>query len=266
MAVTHLGDKQGSPVEKHSPFGFSAVRTIQVLWADRYALKDEILLYPGELYPFRPSTGARASAVDIKPLPAKVDESTSIPDTANYKYAILTIQYGTPGLDALDPSTLFQPSSSTSESIAPFTETAALDYTKFGWQGETQKRHLTQDEAPVFLLGRARYTVTRSNQSVIPGIAQSLISKINSSTVTPLLFSGVTFAAQTLLMEHPTFSASYKSDGTREYTVSYSMIWREETWRKFWNTKLSQFTSLVFLEDGSDYEFPAEADFSGIFP
>jgi hypothetical protein len=141
------------------------------------------------------------------------------------------------------------------------------------WSDDTE---LIEAETPVRVEYRIMYTLTRHNLPNVPQNIMDLTGKVNASPVTPILvgMDAMTFAADTLLMTSPVLSLSSEDDAANDGRVSYDltmrMLWKSETWYKYWKADAEDYLNLHHRNTdgraGAKYEQPGRADFDIAFP
>lgn len=269
MPVVEFYELDGYPQETRTLKGFQATRKLVVAWDDRYTLRELLIHHPPELYPYIPAFGAMVVAISMQP----VGKQLNIPgydSLARYDHCLLSVQYATPAPEDPQPYPASQsqtkhedPTMVVSESYEPYAEASRLDYTKFKWSNGDP---LTSDEAPVRIVYRAKYVITRHNQANAPSGLLNYVGRINSATVTPVLLSNVSFPAHTLLFQSPNVATQADDDGDPRYDVTYRFLYKEEGWRKFWHSETRQEETIFHIDGGAPYDKPDEIDFNNLLP
>lgn len=244
--TTAYTEEHGSPKENWShDRGGSATRTLRCAWTDRWTLAGELI---NGAYPYI-SNGAICVSVGIAPADGKNLSDPNSPTVAIYSQAILSAVYE-----------ISNRSLTYIEEIEPTFEYATDDYKKFRWGSSTGNVALPE-EAPGRLLIGAAYKLTKFNQSSIPAAAQTLMGKVNSSVVNPKMsiFSGWSFAAETLLLQPPQFNVRKSASGLTTTDITYTGIWRPnydvsgnaKGWNWFWNTDEQCYQQLYLAASGT---------------
>jgi len=269
MAITFY-EMDGYPQEEWDHQGFSAVRKLIVSWEYAAALRLALMGHPGQVYPYLPSMQARVNGVGLQPF-GKSQQHTFYQDMTWYDWALLTVRYGTPRLEdkqpypeSVDPVKHRNPQAAISESLQPTAEALKLDHTLFYWSvgGDALK----PDEAPVRVVQRMSYSLTRHNLLTVPMEAYTSIGKCNSDVVTPILMSSLSFAVNTLLFQPPRINLSADEFGKPQFDVTYGFAYKEEGWRKYWRPDSKAYEQIKLVSDDSVYNVPAEMAFSVFFP
>lgn len=279
-SVLEYGELDGYPQFEWEPNTglVSATRQILVPWADTSDIIESLGQWPNNKYPYGNGFGAIVKGVSGVPW-GKIEESTSdeiTGYTALYSHTKLTIKYGSPNINDQRPKTGSEndKSKNYSEDFGPFAETLPLDPELFTWKSpffDVNSREIThaplkENEAPVRTVKRIAYSLNRFNLTSVPLDFISLVGKINSNIVAPLSVPSLAFAAHSLLYEPANISMVYDKDGTTKFNASFKMLFKEEGWRKYWRGDTQSYDTIRVKATGLDYEFPAEADFSVIFP
>jgi len=276
VSVVVYGEMAGYPQESWEAGQFRAVRKLLVDWDYRYFLQMEVARFPGQLYPYVPQFGARAVSCTIEPFAAQDQLSILYPTLATYDKAILTITYETPRIGERqpyprdkDPVKHLDPEKSISEMIEPFVEMLQFPYENYRWASGTGPL-LVPDEAPIYPLFRATYTITRHSQRSVPKHVEDLQGCINKAAITPVLMTDAenprTFAIHTLMFQTPTIGLSSADDGTTRYELTYRLAYRKETWRKVYRHSTGAYEDIYFVGSVFPNVWPPEADFSPLFP
>lgn len=270
----------GFPRERETLTGFEATRKVICDWNDRTFLRGLFMNWPGQIYPYALTWGARPIAIGIEPFGMQHQDALGA-DLAWYEAALLTIKYQTPGFGDTQPYPASKSTtknldrrSAISETLEPYVVTTRLDHEKFVWSDGVG---LTEAESPVEPHYRSKYVLTRYNLLAVPTAVLSLAGTINSAAVTPILvgMDNLTFPINTLLFQQPTISTSASLDGTPSLDVTYRMVYKKNGWRKHKRNE-SEVDELIYHRAlgagagagavGDAYAFPPEADFSVIFP
>lgn len=261
MAITYE-ELEGFPKEELTQTTFRGTRRLMVDWNSRQALRNALIGYPGALWPYSLSYGARVVSVATEPARGRTQQDNLGADLAFYDKAILTVNYAAPGQIWEHPSNP-NAAAAFSEDLEPYTETYPLDFEKYQWSDGTP---LTRDEAPVLQAIAIRYRLRLFYLPAIPSALISLIGTINDATVTPIAIAGVTFAAKTLRFDPARFAFNRQSDGTLRYTVEYNFTYRPSGWDKFYRNDTNSWQVIERITDETTHEFYPEADFSTAFP
>lgn len=275
MPIVQYWELDGYPKESRELGSFKATRKLLVDWDSRYLLREALIYHPPAIYPyFIPQYNLRLAlrvrSVLIEPYGRSDLHSILYPDMIRYDWALLTVDYATPQLG--DPQPYPQDKNAVlheradavvSETLEPYAEARREDHRLFKWSDGTE---LQANEAPVQLVYRNNYTLTRHNLTEIPAEVNTMPGKINSGTVTPILATGITFAAHTLLFGGTQLAWKTGDQGERLVDVTYRMLWKEEGWRKFWRADAQEYQTIMVKATDVDYDVPAEADFSVLFP
>lgn len=260
MAIEY-SEIDGYPQEQRDTKTFRAVRKVRCAWNDRTALRELFMAYPGHLYPYAESFGARAVDVSIQGVGKQAQDNLG-ESLAYYDWADLTITYEQPEIQPHPNNP--NPSAAFSEYLRPWTEGAKLDYRLFTWEDDTP---LLPEEAPLRTFRRLNYRFRRHFLTQVPLTAMALQGKINDASVSAISYAGLTFAAQTLFMESAELETSRDAQGNFQYDVTYSMLYKPETWRKHFRADAAppaeEFQKIQIAT--VDFWFPREADFSVIF-
>jgi hypothetical protein len=261
---------EGFPTEDFSGNRFTAQRRLLCYWADRYLLRYLLVAWPGAQYPYISDFPVRCTGVGIEPFAAMKTVAGMAADMASYEYAILNVRYESPQYgdaqpypSALNMAKHLDPSKAISESFEPSLEALRLDYSLFKWGDGAA---LKPDEAPVRSVYRMAYSLTRHNQTSIPGESLSYVGKINDDTVTPILLPGLSFAAHTLMYIPPSIDVATDESGTGLIDVTHRFAFKEEGWRKFWRGDTKQYEEIKVKSSGANYDQPEAVDFGVFFP
>ncbi len=269
----------GWPQDNRTLTSFSATRKLICAWGDRTFLRAFFMLHPGQLYPYALEYGARVVGVGMEPFGQQNQDPGGV-DLALYAKALLTVRYETPAFGtpqaypaSKDPLKNLDRASVISETLEGSTEATRLDHADFVWSDDTE---LKEEEAPVRVMRRATYVLTRHNLPNIPQSFIDLAGKINDAAISPILvgMDTLTFAAQTLFMGDPVVNISNEDDaannGRRSFDLTMRMEYRPETWRQYWNAESESFLKIHHRNTdgskGAEYTEPAEADFSIVQP
>lgn len=276
MAVT-AWEMQGYPTERAAPDGFSATRRLIIPWSDRREAYAVIMDHPGHLYPYLVNCRARSVRASMEPIGRIDGLNPAEPSLADYLWGILTIEYETPRFGDVQPYPEFKspvlyadPEASIGETLDFSVEAMTLDHNLYEWS-TGENRALNAQEAPFIPRVRQEYKVIRTQQSSIPPEVLTLPGKINDAIITPVQLNPdatptFTYAIHTLLCMSPQIAYSIDPVGAMRFDITWPMIYREETWRKFWRGDIGDFDTIRRKIDGTLFEFPEEADFAPIFP
>lgn len=253
--------------------GYSAERLLNCEWVDRYALFAALMNHPGQLYPYNEALGIRARRCTIAGFGGG-RKRPGFPTMNTYQRALLSVIYENPKLGEKTPypisrsrAKFLDPTKSISERFEGNVQTQRLDHTDFKWSNGDP---LKPDEAPFKLVQGATYVMTRHQLSVVPAQALSYQGTVNDDAISPILWSGITFAAGTLLFSKPTIDVEVGDDGTPRYAVTYRFDYRASGWNQFWRAATEDYETIeaigVTYDPGEFYMNYPEADFSVLFP
>lgn len=255
--MTDYAEEHGYPLETWTRFGLVGTRLIRCPWVDRKTVVDALL---GQLYPYAEAMGAVCVSCDVKPAPGRnTSESVTIP---NYDDALITAKYETE-----------EASDALSEDLEPTSEFLTVDHSNLRWAA-ADGDPVTRDEAPGMLMRGCDYVVRRYDLDAVPAQALSLIGFVNSAAIVPVTpeWSGLSFAAETLLFQPPVIQRTTKSDGSRKavitYRFTYKPNWDGATargWNYFWRAK-TQSWAQMYVAGGGVYKNFQPASFSPLFP
>lgn len=240
----------GSPVESREGFGFKATRRWICNWYDRHYVRDLLLGWPGEIYPYAPEFFAYARNVGIqgfgKIIPDPYDGSFGA-----YEKAIISCEYesGRAGLPSKDPSNATE---IISEELQPVIEMWNVhDRNYLRWKTAYQKntnteaspvwvstKEVTPDQMPGVQVMGLNLIYTRHNLATINVNVLNLMGSINKFPVTSRTF-GLTFPAECMLYQPPQISAATQSDGAQRYAVTMVFCAKNiPSWNKFFRPDL----------------------------
>lgn len=260
----------GYPQESHDAQAFKAQRKLLCKWDERHTLRAALLGWPRAWYPYTLDDRIRAEGVTVEPIGLQSQSSPITPDVASYEWAIMTVDYSSPSMGQPQPYPKDKDASkhnditkAISETLEPNVEALKMDYRLFEWTDGTA---LLEDEAPVRMVYRMAYSLTRHYQDNLPTEAVTKVGCINAASVTPILYDGVTFDAQTLLYVPPQLDFSVNDEGETTIDVTYRFAYKEEGWRKFWRADTKAYAQIRKTGAGATYDQPATADFTVFFP
>lgn len=252
MTITDIRELQDSPVETETIFGLEATRTFIVPWGQRHSFVRAKIEGTGEIYPYKPQSGAVAMRATIKPF-GGVDELLLGGNyLTTYEAALITIEYRT--RTSLDPQTTpggggtVGGSTLYSQSLEPNAEMIRLDPKDFAWKGPPM-RLLEEGQEPSKLIVTFDYVLTLYRRLGVSYLAKELIGHVNDSPILALLI-GMNFEPESLLFNPPSVQVHSGPDGFKELTVTYRFTYRKPNWNKFWNkTKPIPGTSPAVMGD-----------------
>lgn len=228
-------------------------------WADRYTILNDIL-GNSKVWPLNGASTAVASKASAIGVPST--QYTTVDGAIAYEQAFLDIQYSNfdPEIASGAEDSLAVPGLKYVDSIEPTVEFLTLDFNKFRWNGGDR---LEEKEAPARQLRGLALARTIYGLTAIPNDLLSLPGKVNQNgyVSTPL---GLTFAIGTLLFTPPSISINVKTDGTKERTATLKLLYKAETWNKFWRAKTQSYENMQIFDGGAwvNYENYPTADMS----
>lgn len=219
--------------------GIQASVGLRVTNANKELLVDDLLSNQREW----PHTGftekPRAYAASLTPVATEGPGggAPSTGQTINYTHWIANVSYTT------DPTrTLI------SESIEPSGEFVRLDHRLFRWNNDNAP--LLPGESPGILRRRLKLTRRLFQQPAVPTAILSVGAVHNAAYASPLL--GITFAANTLLLEPQPVERTITTAGSEGFNYTISFLYQPEGWNKYWRTDTQAWDSIK-LADGTAY-------------
>jgi hypothetical protein len=213
---------------------------LRCLTENRFYLADDLLLnarpYPYVTSAFVPV----ALSCSIKP----GDQNwASSGQGQTCRTSIVTVNYGKPTTRSVGSFPIV------AESIEPMGEFVRLDYRMFRW-GSKNGPPLTPEEAPGVFLPKCKIVRKLYRLSSIPSLAMSAFGKCNSNSYTsPLL--GVSFAAETLTYDAPSFDRTITTTGSEGWNYTQNWLYNPQGWNRY------------FRAETNSYEYIYRADVSG---
>ena len=243
MAVVYK-ELNGWPKQRQTRDGFFATRKVLCTWAnltdvENYFMSRAVDSGLGEIYPYKPDTGARAFDVSSEPLPQSLMGEAA--NLATYGDAVVTVQYRTPR--AQDPKLLETGSSViASQHFESASENIILSKDDFQWRTGGINKNIEAEEAPTKTLHSIVYVLTIYNRPYVPIAALGMVGSVNEFPVDALLLSigdgdVVQFPAETLLLtsvNHETSVPSGSGLSGLTGSVTYRMDFRLDTWNQWW--------------------------------
>jgi hypothetical protein len=230
-----------SDVEQLDAFAGVNTAVVQLVcdWADRYTVVNDII-GNAKTWPL----GGSVTAVAIKAAIRGVQNSayTTTNGTIGYAQAQIDITYSNQTEEAqtgAEDSTAF-PDLKYVDSIEPTIEFQKLDFNQFRWDGGDR---LDEREAPARQLRGLSLVRTIYGFTTLPADTLSLVGKVNEDAYTSSLL-GLAFAPETLLFTPPSISQNVQTDGSVKRTATIKMIYKPETWNKFWRAKTQTYVKM----------------------
>lgn len=267
MAISYV-ELDNSPRECLVENGVKITRRFMCAWADRWDLMAELrgnTYSPG-------GTIATCREACAEPFPGK---NLGTGSTSAWEKAIVTATWETAGISGGGGG---EPVGAEliSESIEPMSQHLTLPYEKYVWASDNQT--LKTEEAPFKLAGGGCYVLTRHQLETVPTACLSLVGKINSAVVTPLTagLTGLSFAAQTLLMDNPpaitrvfrkTIAGVLSPGWTVTIRLQYNPNWDGATargWNWFWRQDIEDFDRIKIKGGAIVLPYPV-ASFAGLY-
>lgn len=235
---------------------FVGRRWVLTAWADRYSLVDEKGAMnggAGELWPYRPNTGAYLHAARCVGHGRVSFDASGL---ANYEGAMIELYYST-----MAP-VVFQNQYVITESIEPMKQHMTFAAEDYGlrWgatDGELIKGWLTHVDC------RMVYVLSFHNIMGGPVAALGYIGQCNAAAVATLTL-GVTFNAQTLLHADPYIHRTIRPGFLPRYTLRYRWPFHPQGWNTKWNPKTAAWTT-VYSSTGQ-IMFHPPCNFQNLFP
>ena len=255
-------------VIKGSPFGkspserwlanghFRAVRYLKCAWGDRYDLVAELGAAGGQLYPHKPSIGARAYAVD----PAVGFGRTSAGSAANtiaYEYALIAVYYST-------EVPIVSGGWYITEGVRPAREfnTIHPHQVDFRWDALGGDQVLT---GLPYHEPRLVYFLKFHNIVAVPPAAATYIGYCNASPVVTYTL-GLTFAPETLYHPAPFISITFPLGGVSRYTLEYNWEFNPWGWNKRFNPRANAYQFVYNQTTGLQVIFAPTMNFNLLKP
>lgn len=207
--------------------------TLCCTWANRYALVTDLLDNENA---FPTCSSIYATSASIKPLAAKMTQDGQV---GVYEFALVDVNYTANANDAF------------SEELAPNCEFVTLDYKRFRWSSGKGDL-LLEGEAPGALTYSCALKRTYYNKPYVPAAVLTQIGHVNTSAYSSALL-GVTFPAQTLLLQPGTVNRKVKmsGDGLYKWTINIAFAYKPQTWNKFFRAKTGTWESVYVADTGS---------------
>lgn len=248
--VDSRSELKDSPVENREGYNFKATRRFICDWYDRYYVRDLLLGWPGEIYPYSPEFFAYARNVGIAPFGRPLSESL-LTGGLVYDKALITCEYESarPGLPQKDPS---NPTEQISEEFQPTIEMWNVhDRNYLRWKTAywkntnteaspnwVQTKEVTPDQVPGIQVMGANLVYTRHNLASINPAVFNLMGSINKFSITSATF-GLVFPAECMILNPPQISATTISDGSKRFAVTIVMTAKNiPSWNKFFRPDL----------------------------
>lgn len=231
-------EEDGSPREERTRDGFRATRTLLCAWEDRKTLRDELLAFPGHLYPH---SNVQARCTGVSSTPWGQFNRGAADGTTGYlaapSLARLQATYETPrtNLAQLNPN----PNTPgdvemISEDMEPTLEGVAL-WTPEGFEftyDAARTLKVKKGAEPTILAYKEKYTFVRHHLAVAPNTLENLIGRCNNQPlITKLL--GMTLAPETALFAGCKIGVVSDQLGNRKFTATYQFHYQPWGWNKF---------------------------------
>ncbi len=240
----------------HEQFGengqFYAERLLACAWADRYDVVYEIGSGGGELYPYKPSTGARANGAAIRSWGKMTAGAAGI---ATYAEARIKVSYST--ATAIKISSRW-----VTEELQPTGQTIPLNPDMLKWQ--TSGVVLDPTEAPSVFLPGFDYVVTYYHLLSVPAAAYTMMRSSNASAVASWLL-GVSFAAETLMYMRPKVVRSFDPGLLNLFKLTYRFGFNPQGWNVYYDVTANIWDGIKNL-DGTLIKPHPLANFSLLVP
>lgn len=247
---------------------FTATRKLLCAWDDRYDLRDWLMSWPPHTYPYNllwthgAGFDVRARAVALEP-----HGGIQMLDAylAKYAQAILTVTYASPTtsepIPHPNPAYASNPANAISEEFFDATSNTRLDPDNFE---DDAGGPIPTLNAPELMTADSLYVFTRYFQTSVPQEAVDWKGACNSDDVTPVLYSGITFPAYTLLYLGFETGQSVMNTGATGIDIRYTFQYRAATWRKWWNPKTEAYETPI-KKGGGAYASPPAQNFSSFY-
>lgn len=266
MAISvEYSEMAGFPKETRERFRFVATRKLLCGWTNRHTLMAEILLWPGQVYPYKADLLAYASSASVEPMLGKQD-GTADP-LAAYDMAIVTVRYET--ASANTPQSVRSASISSlapikfTEMFEPSMEFMTLSAGRFRWGREGDD--LDEQEAPGAQIKGWDYVLTVLNGSFLPRAAKLLRGSVNAGRVQTRL-ALEWFGAEELLYDGPvvTRTTEVGQPENRLHIVHRFHHRQYPGWNRFLRSATGKFERLWSKDEDAEYELYPTGNFGEI--
>jgi len=230
-------EMDGSPKESSSnDSGLSATRVLRCAWDDRLTLVEQLMggvviidgvrtwTLPAK-YPYDPNGIARVvNTPQIMPEGKPVGNAVGVEQFMSYKYAIITVQYGTNQQSYTSPEDEYLISNDLAGSIQVLTVPGRG---KYFWTEDVLPVDI--DNAPVKQIQMLEWTRTIGQVDEVPLIALSSVGKVNETAIDYSDYApgveSLTFAPETLLMLPVSMEDQFLPRGNILQRVTLRFMW-----------------------------------------
>ena len=253
----------GQTIERWTPEGFAAQRTLRCPWSARNTLSLELLRYGGSIYPGWPYNNVRAVSISsIKGVGADAASTavSSNQSIQNYDVALLVVNYETVFFEPYSPGSGVQESpgirvEETLELGSEFLTVGngpAADGSVMVWSDVideyasalTGYTYLEEDEAPSKRFAYHQYVITRfSVPNEPPDELYDYPGFINSSAVN-MVKGSKSFEPGTLFFNGASPKTVDGPDGETTWTITYRFTYKPNGWNRIWDKSTATYKHL----------------------
>jgi len=240
------------PQEKFGENGqFYAERKVKCAWGERYDVIYEFGANGGQLYPYKPGTGARAVGAGIAPHGAMTGIASS---EASYEHAIITVVYSTATAVKISDNWI-------TEEIQPSGGLIHLNSNELKWGDGVG---LEPAEAPQLILPSFDYVITYHHLFSVPVQAYRYMGYSNLfMMITSVL--NLRFAPESLLYVRPWVRRSFDPGLLNTFQLQYRFSYKYTGWNKFYNVKNGAWEAITNNAGQERKPYPP-IDFSPLVP